>query len=110
MTSANRKDLDDILHPDLVFIHSVGVSEGKEQHIEAVTSGTLVYNSFEERDTRYLAVGDGIAVRTGRMAISLSSRGSEMLLNVLFTNTWVMDGGKWRMIASHNTRIPDAAR
>jgi len=106
MTDQDTAALDRILSEDLTYIHSSARVDTKTQFISSIRSGELKYLSIVPSDLR-VRVYIKTAVVTGRAAIKVEIRGQPMALELRFTDTYVLQGGRWQMVAWESTRIPN---
>ena len=95
-----------MLGADLVYIHSTGVGESKEEYLAGVADGLYEYGTIESRDTRLQVFAD-VAIMNGIVDMTVSAHGAaKQLIHLLFCLVWVRQGDAWRLDFRQATRIP----
>lgn len=93
------------LHPDLVYIHSNGVSEGRDVFLKALRDGRYVYGAIETRDVTPRFFG-AAALLVGTTLMSVSTDGGPMLaIELRSALVWVKEDGKWLLLLRQTTRV-----
>jgi hypothetical protein len=92
--------LDSMMTADLTFTHANGVVDAKADFLGALQSGRLRYQSItdEERRTR---VHGPAGVISGTCRLVVTASGQHIDIRVRFTELWVHEGGRWRMVLWH---------
>ncbi len=99
-------ELKPMLGADLVYIHSTGVAESKEEYLAGVADGLYEYGSIESHDTRLQAFAD-LAIMNGIVDMTVSAHGAaKQLIHLLFCLVWVRQNGAWRLDFRQATRMP----
>lgn len=94
----------------LVYIHSTGIAESKDEYLAGVADGLYEYGSIESRDTR-LQVFAGVALLNGIVDMTVSAHGAaKQLIHLLFCLAWVRQDDVWRLDFRQATRIPSGPR
>jgi hypothetical protein len=110
MVEGDLKTLDDLLAPDLAYLHSSSVGEDKAGFLNRVATKFYNYDSIETRDISVHA-GDRVATVDGAMLMTmLNPDGSHQIMNLLFVLVWTRDGGPWRLSYRLATRINSPAK
>jgi ketosteroid isomerase-like protein len=97
--------LDRMLDPDLVYVHSTAVSEGKAQYLAGVAAGLYEYESIDMpgarvRECSEIALVDGICeMRVGKVGEP------KALLHLLTVLAWRRTSGHWRLLHRHGLRM-----
>ncbi len=95
-----------MLGADLVYIHSTGVAESKEEYLAGVADGLYEYGTIESRGTRLQVFAD-VAIMNGIVDMTVSAHGAaKQLIHLLFCLVWVRQGDAWRLDFRQATRIP----
>jgi hypothetical protein len=95
-----------MLGADLVYIHSTGVAESKDEYLAGVVDRLYEYGSIESRDTRLQDFAD-VAVMNGIVDMTVSAHGAaKQLIHLLFCLVWVREDHAWRLDFRQATRIP----
>lgn len=104
--AGNVGPLNPMLAADLVYIHSTGVAESREEYLAGVADGLYEYGAIESRDTR-VQVFDGVAVMNGVVDMTVGAHGSaKQLIHLLFCLIWIWRDDTWRLAFRQATRMP----
>lgn len=74
---------------------------------EAASLATVDYSVFRNEGTKIRLHGDA-AIATGVTHVKGSAGADAFAGDFQFTDTWVKQGGRWLLAASHASRLPDA--
>jgi ketosteroid isomerase-like protein len=96
-----RKDLD----PGFTLTSSSGVVTDFEQNVAEVARRDPAYEIFRNHDQKVRLYGNA-AIVTGITSIKGRSGGSVFEGDFQFTDTWIYGGGRWKLAASHASRLP----
>lgn len=105
MIAADVTALDRCLGNELTYVHSNGDLETKAQFLSRVGSGELKYKAVRPKDVRVQVFGSS-AVVTGLAAMEVRSKGTDLTMQIRFTNVYVAREGRWEMVAWQSTRLP----
>lgn len=106
MTGVDTAELKEILADDLIYTHSSGVVDTKEQFIASLTSGRTKYKSIDIEEMRVRLYGETRVVN-GRARVRVESQGRENNLHLRFMDVYVKRGGRWQMVAWQSTRLTE---
>jgi len=97
-----------MLADDLVYCHSTGVCQNKEEFIGFVTSGT---NKFLAMDIVYMKprLIAGAVVVNGKMDVRVLMNGKEQHFQGIYTDVYAKRSGRWQLVSWQSTRLPDEA-
>lgn len=100
------KALEEIYSDDLIYAHSTGLTEGKKEYLDKLKQGKQKYSRIEHESTKTKVFGNAaIAHSTVRMSgVSPTEKFDRQLMMI---HVWVMQGGKWRMVAHQTTKLKD---
>jgi ketosteroid isomerase-like protein len=98
--------LEQILSPDLVYVHSTAVAESKTEYLTGVAKGLYEYERIASRDVAVRIHGD-VAVMSGivDMAIGLTIQ-PKASISLLFVLVWLRRASTWRLTYRQATRRP----
>jgi ketosteroid isomerase-like protein len=100
------KAMEEIYSDDLIYAHSTGVVESKKEYLDKLRKGTQKYELVEHENTTTKVFGNAaIAHATVRMKGTSSDKPFHSRLMLI--HVWVMQGGKWRMVAHQTTKLAD---
>lgn len=106
---ADLASAESLLAPGFTLVNSNAVVQSREEVLEEIRKRDPVYEEFRNhgmtaRVFRDAAIVQGITTvrgKSGTMAFDV---------NVRFTDTLIRDKGKWRIVVSHVTAIPESRR
>jgi len=104
LVKADTTKLDAILVDTFVDTDEEGNQTDKRGVLAALKSGDLKMASIELSDMHVHAYGNS-AVVTGTAAQSGAFRGQSLVPRIVFTDTFVLQNGKWRAVASHRSAV-----
>jgi predicted TIM-barrel fold metal-dependent hydrolase/ketosteroid isomerase-like protein len=106
MVARDLPALRELLSEDLVYVHSPGFAESKQQYLDAVAEGVYEYARVESRGVD-VKIHAGTAVETGRVEMSVGAAGKpKTTIQLLFTLVWVKRGSRWQLAVRQATRLP----
>jgi ketosteroid isomerase-like protein len=105
MVAGDVAALDRIFDADLVYTHTSGRVDGKEDLIGKIRSGALKYVSMACRDTRARVAGAAVIV-TGKADLEVAAEGKGLAFSMVFTAFYIEKDGRWQMTAYQSTRLP----
>ena len=98
--------LERILAPDLVYAHSTGVAETKQQYLAGVAAGLYDYESVVSHDAR-VRIHAPVALIDGVCDMRVGARGQPRdFIHLLFVLVWFKADSAWRLEHRHAIRIP----
>jgi ketosteroid isomerase-like protein len=93
---------------DLTYTHSSAVTETKAEFLEALKSGKYVYREIKPGERRVRLWGEAAAV-SGSAHVVLEPGGKRTEIDLVYTELYVKQGGRWKMALWQSTRLPAAA-
>ena len=98
MIAGDFAALDKLVHDQLLYTHSSGVTDTKPSWIDSMRSGKVKYKSVKcsERKARFF--GD-VALLTGKAAIEVDIGGQPKSLRLFFLNAWTRTPQGWKFVA-----------
>jgi hypothetical protein len=104
MVEGNGPQLDALLSDNVIYVHTNGKRESKQQFIDAITAGRRRYRQIEVQSQDVLPVGRETCVVTGRALIEMEANNGALLFPIAYTAIQAQEDGKWRLIAWQATR------
>ena len=104
MVADDLKTLAAVLADDLVYIHSDGDVDSKEEFLQRLRSGSLRYRSIEPTDVRLRTYGN-TAVVTGRAKMAVTRGGSDRDFEIRYTAVYRARSNHWQLVSWQSTRI-----
>lgn len=95
-----------ILTPDFTLTNSAGQVTTLPQEMRTLKEGRINYDVFENRGMKVRLHGDA-AVVTGRTIVKGQLDEQPFAARFQFTDTLVRRDGRWRVAASHVSRVDD---
>jgi hypothetical protein len=101
MVAKDTAALGRYLASDLVYTHSNGAVETRDELLAHLASGQLRYGSIEPAEVR-VRVLEQTAIINGRAELVVGSD----RFDIRYLDVWVVRDGRWQMIAWQSTRLP----
>jgi len=92
--------------PEFTLVSSRAVVQSRADVIGEIRKGETVYTEFRNHSMNAHVFGDAAIVQ-GITSLKGRSGGQSFALDVRFTDTLIRTDGKWRLVVSHVTRIPE---
>ena len=90
--------LENLVHEQLLYTHSSGLTDTKASWLESMKSGKTKYKSVNCTDRKARFFGD-VALVTGKAAIEAEIGGQPRSLKLLFLNAWARTPQGWKFVA-----------
>lgn len=104
LVSKDTISLKKLLHKDASYGHSNGWVENKQDVINHLLSGKLLYKKIESTDLEWKMTKDVASVRSKtELKYVLDGKDGELNLHVL--QVWVKTNKGWQLIARQSTKI-----
>jgi ketosteroid isomerase-like protein len=98
MIARDINALERLLADELLYTHSTGNTDTKQQYLETIRSGYVQYRSSEVDDLVFRQHGD-VGMLMGRARIGATIGGTDRVLENRFFASWVKDDGQWKLLA-----------
>jgi ketosteroid isomerase-like protein len=95
-----------LLAPGFTLVNSTAVVQTRDEVLAEIRNRDPVYSEFRNHSMSAQLFGDAAIVQ-GITTVKGKSGGQSFAVNVRFTDTLIRRQGKWRLVVSHVTRIPD---
>jgi hypothetical protein len=105
MTQMKLDSLESILDERLLFVHSNGWTETKEEFIKDIKSGKLRYVSIDVAEAS-ARIYTNTAIVTGKGKFKVLLDGSELIINLFYTEVYISKNGMWLLASRHSNRLP----
>jgi hypothetical protein len=100
-----EKALVQLLHADISYGHSNGWVQNKNDIINDLKSGKLIYNKIENSRVMIVAIDNNLAtVRTNTNAEG-SISGTAFKLNLHVLQVWIKTKNGWQLLARQSTKL-----
>lgn len=97
--------LEAILDERLMFVHSNGWSETKQEMIHDIKSGKLRYTNIQISESS-VRVYEQTAIVNGKGKFSVMLDGNPLEINLSYTEVYVLKNAKWLLASRHSNRMP----
>ena len=97
--------LEALLHDDLLYTHSSGLTDTKASWLASMRSGKTKYKSGVWTDRKVRFAGE-TALVTGRAQLEAEVNGQPRTLRLVFLNAWTRTPKGWKFIAWQSTPQP----
>lgn len=101
---ADVAGLDEVLADDWLLTHSDGRVQDKKDYLRELSSRSRTNQAIENENVSIRHYG-GTAVVTGTSVQAGTSNGLPWSGRFRYTRVWILREGRWRMVASHSSRI-----
>jgi ketosteroid isomerase-like protein len=105
LVRGDTASLEEIMADDATYTHATGVVEAKAEYLAKMKSGEVRYEAFAPEELRVRVYGTA-AVLNGIARVKAHVGGEVRNLRLLFTDVYVKQGDRWRMVAWQSTRLP----
>ncbi|MGI4801116.1 MAG: nuclear transport factor 2 family protein [Janthinobacterium lividum] len=102
MLAADTDALDELLHSDLLFVHTNAHADDKDTYLEKLRSGAVRYFDAEHRIISVKIIGE-TALASFHLKLRAELASGSRQLNVVGLTVWVLHAGAWQMIAHQPT-------
>jgi ketosteroid isomerase-like protein len=96
--------LADMVHDQLLYTHSSGVTDTKASWLQSMQSGRVKYKKANCTERKVRLYGD-TALITGRAVIDAEIAGQAKTLKLLFLNAWTRTPQGWKFVAWQSTPL-----
>lgn len=96
-----RQNLDD----ELVYLHSNGLRETKEQHLHSIGHSEIVYQKIDWQPGAEARQYGKIALTNGQIHVKGILRGNPFEIKLLYSAVYRRKKGKWRLLNWQSTRL-----
>ena len=110
MVAADTTALDDLLDPEVRWIHGSSKLDSKASIIETIGSGAVRYLELAGSDEGYRVLADTVVLARCTIRMRSEAAGAERApLTLLNTLVWQLDGARWRIVHYQSTIVPHSA-
>jgi len=97
--------LESVLDDRLMFVHSSGWTENKQELIQDIKSGKLRYTNIQVMEAS-ARIYPSTAIVNGKGKFQVTLDGNNLELNLSYTEVYVQKNGKWLLASRHSNRLP----
>ncbi len=104
--AADEATLKQLLADDLTYTHSTGDTDSKAAFIDNLRTGTRKYHKVNHEMMQTRLYGD-TAVLSATAQVETSQKGGSVSpAHLRFIHVWVLQGGRWQLVAHQSLRLP----
>jgi ketosteroid isomerase-like protein len=96
--------LDQFLSANLIYAHSTGAVESKDEYLKRLHTGAQKYEAIEYDKTAVHVYGD-TAVAHSHLTMRGTSNGAPFNNRLMMMHVWVKAGGRWQLTAHQTTQL-----
>ena len=96
--SKDVKSLQRLLHDELSYVHSSGVSDTKDTYLAGLMDGAWDYKTVQRTD-QSIKVRNCLALVSNKLDIALTVHGKPTRVNSRALAVWIKEGEQWQLIA-----------
>lgn len=96
-----------MLDPRFTLVSSTGAVQDRASFLAEVARREPRYSEFRNHDQTVRFYGDA-GVIVGITSVHGTVAGKAFAADFRYTDTWTRKGDRWRLVASHASRIPSA--
>jgi hypothetical protein len=105
LVNKQADSLNAILDERVLYVHSNGWSQSKQEIVDDMHTGKLIYKQVTIKDARVRMYAN-TALVTGTGRFSGSREGHEFDMDLFYTEVYVRKGKKWMLASRHSNRLP----
>jgi ketosteroid isomerase-like protein len=97
--------LERVLGERLIYNHSTGVVEDKQQYLGRLRKGVAKYELIEHASMEVRAYGDAGVVSS---QVRMKGRADQRLFDdrLIMLHVWLKQAGRWQLVAHQTTKLP----
>lgn len=100
----NVSVLDSLMMDDLTFMHPNAVVDTKSQFLNSLSTGSVQFTGLTDEDLN-IRVHGTTGVVSGIVRVQVIASGTPVDIRVRFTELWIKDGDRWRMLLWQATAV-----
>jgi hypothetical protein len=94
----NKLDsLSNVLDEQIILQHASGMIQSKDEYLETLRSGKLVYNKIDLKERSARIIGS-TAIVMGKVDFNVTINGNAQDFNFSFTEVYTREKKKWKMV------------
>lgn len=97
--------LEKLLHIQLIYGHSTGITDSKASYIGKVLTGKQKYAGVEQEIVKMQLVGDTYIVHAKMHMFGVNQNG-KFDDRLMLMQTWVKRDGRWQLLAHQTAKLP----
>lgn len=106
MVAADADGMREVLAADLVYVHSSGLVESREQLIDSIVSGRSRYVAVQPAERQVVLMGDSTAIVRGHGRFQVAIDGKPLDLQIRYLAVYSQVDGAWQLRSWQSLRVP----
>jgi ketosteroid isomerase-like protein len=107
MVEKDLVTLDQVIHDDLVYIHSNGSVDTKESYIAAIKDGSRAYDDITMEDAKVRTYGD-VGIINAKCTYHRSTpEGRANNLTLFYTSVYAKIDGRWQHVSWQSFKVTE---
>ncbi len=95
-----------ILDERLLYVHSNGWVESRNEVLDDIQSGKLTYQSVEIKSATARVYQKNTAIVNGSGKFQVMMNGNSLTIELSYTEVYIRERGKWWLASRHANRMP----
>ncbi|MDZ4707478.1 MAG: nuclear transport factor 2 family protein [Saprospiraceae bacterium] len=105
MNPGKLDKLKPLLDENLIFIHSNGLTETKEQMVQNLTDGKWNLRGVEVKEASVRVFKNNTAIITGKALFHATAAGKDVDLDLYYTEIWMLVNKSWLLTSRHALKL-----
>lgn len=105
MIAQDTAALSSLLAPSLQYYHSNGMLDTKQSLLVSIATKELVHKRITITEATNRLYRKKFGIVTGRATYEINYKGTDMVLDFVFTNVYYKLKGKWLLISRQTTKV-----
>ena len=101
---ADGPALEKLLHIQLIYGHSTGITDSKASYIGKVSSGKQKYAGVEQEIIKTQFIGDTALVQAKMHMLGINQNG-KFDDRLMLMQTWLKRDGRWQLVAHQTAKL-----
>ncbi len=105
MNPGSLDKLKTFLDDRMIFIHSNGLTESKNEMIKNITDGKWMLRSVDTREAQARIYKNNIAIIIGKGTFNATTAGTDIATELYYTEVWAHVSKGWVLTSRHASKI-----
>ncbi len=105
MTRRDTNYLKDVLSDDLIYVHSNALTETKQQHIQAILTGKIIYEKMTREPNTTVRRYGKMALTNGIVGVKGQINGTAFDIRIRYAATYRKHKKLWQLVNWQSTRM-----
>lgn len=105
MTRRDTQYLKKVLSDDLIYVHSNSLTESKQQHLHAISTGKTIYEKMTREANTVVRRYGKTALTNGVVAVKGQLNGAAFDIRIRYAATYRKKHHQWNLVNWQSTRM-----